>query len=366
MNGTSTQEATEAASRWQWEFGAGQPAEWIREMRPEQRSVGRDGVFPPVSKKRVSRIAPYMQSWTDAVNLGGTAEELEPFVPVEGMKGFFALYREEIMLECRDVCFSYSGGVPVLEHMNLKIERGEFIGLGGRNGCGKTTVTRLLMGLEKPVSGEICRDGVVINDDDASVRSHFIGYVFQRPERQMFRPTVEEEVAYGPQQLGMSKEEAAAAVAEALEATDLTHLAKAYPPNLNRGEKQRVAIASAIAMRTQYLILDEPTSGQDSADKTRLMSLLTKLNEQGLTILIISHDMDIFARYCRRVVIIGNHTKAFDGTPEELFTQREDLYELGLSRPDSVTLSMAVPGMKYCRSMEEFTEELMARIGGRQ
>ncbi|WP_276836333.1 energy-coupling factor ABC transporter ATP-binding protein [Megasphaera stantonii] len=268
------------------------------------------------------------------------------------------------MLEFKDVCFNYGNGVPVLEHINIRIGSGEFIGLGGRNGCGKTTVTRLLMGLEKPVSGEILHDGAVINDDDASARSHYIGYVFQRPERQMFRSTVEDEVAYGPQQLGMSRDEAAAAVAEALAMTGLSHLAKAYPPNLNRGEKQRVAIASAIAMHTSCIILDEPTSGQDSADKKMLMELLTDLNKQGMTILIISHDMDIFAQYCQRVIVIGNHTKAFDGTPQELFTQREDLYDLGLSRPESVALSMAVPGMKYCRSMQEFTEEMLRRIGG--
>lgn len=268
------------------------------------------------------------------------------------------------MLEFKDVCFNYGNGVPVLEHINIQIGPGEFIGLGGRNGCGKTTVTRLLMGLEKPVSGEILHDGAVINDDDASARSHYIGYVFQRPERQMFRSTVEDEVAYGPQQLGMSRDEAAAAVAEALAMTGLSHLAKAYPPNLNRGEKQRVAIASAIAMHTSCIILDEPTSGQDSADKKMLMELLNDLNKKGMTILIISHDMDIFAQYCQRVIVIGNHTKAFDGTPQELFTQREDLYDLGLSRPESVALSMAVPGMKYCRSMQEFTEEMLRRIGG--
>ena len=264
------------------------------------------------------------------------------------------------MLEMKDVSFNYGNGVPVLEHVNVQIGEGEFIGLGGRNGCGKTTVTRLLMGLEKPVSGEILYDGKVINDDDASVRSHFMGYVFQRPERQ----TVREEVAYGPQQLGVSRDEIRQAVDEALAATELTELAEAYPPNLNRGEKQRVAIASAIAMHTKYIVLDEPTSGQDSEDKDQLMALLTDLNKKGMTILIISHDMDIFAEYCQRVLVIGNHTKAFDGTPQELFTQRDDLYDLGLSRPDAVTLSMAVPDFPYCKSMKEFTTAMLERIGG--
>ena len=268
------------------------------------------------------------------------------------------------MLELQDVTFYYTRNVSVLEHINATIQNGEFIGLGGRNGCGKTTVTRLLMGLEKPVSGKIFHDGVDITAQDAAQRSRFMGYVFQRPERQMFRPTVREEVAYGPQQLGMSAHEIKEAVAHALEATALTELAEAYPPNLNRGEKQRVAIASAIAMHTSCIILDEPTSGQDSADKEHLMELLTNLNQQGMTILIITHDMDILARYCHRVLVIGNHTKAFDGTPQELFTKRDDLYELGLSRPDAVTLSMAVPDIGYCKSMQEFTAAMLKRLGG--
>ncbi len=268
------------------------------------------------------------------------------------------------MLELQDVTFYYTRNVPVLEHINATIQNGEFIGLGGRNGCGKTTVTRLLMGLEKPVSGKIFHDGVDITAQDAAQRSRFMGYVFQRPERQMFRPTVREEVAYGPQQLGMNEQDIQEAVANALAATDLTDLAEAYPPNLNRGEKQRVAIASAIAMHTSCIILDEPTSGQDSADKEHLMELLTHLNQQGMTILIITHDMDILARYCHRVLVIGNHTKAFDGTPQELFTKRDDLYELGLSRPEAVTLSMAVPDIGYCKSMQEFTAAMLKRLGG--
>ena len=270
------------------------------------------------------------------------------------------------MLELQDVTFYYTPNVPVLEHIHATIHDGEFIGLGGRNGCGKTTVTRLMMGLEKPVSGKIFHDGMDVTAQDAAQRSRFIGYVFQRPERQMFRPTVRDEVAYGPQQLGMSPSDIQEAVAHALKATALTELAEAYPPNLNRGEKQRVAIASAIAMHTSCIILDEPTSGQDSADKEHLMKLLTDLNKQGMTILIITHDMDILARYCQRVLVIGNHTKAFDGTPQELFTQREDLYELGLNRPDAVTLSMAVPGIGYCKSMEEFTAAMLKRLGGHQ
>lgn len=268
------------------------------------------------------------------------------------------------MLEMRDVSFSYDNTATVLEHIDLQIGTGEFIGLGGRNGCGKTTVTRLLMGLEKPTTGKICLDGKDITAADAAQRSRYMGYVFQRPERQMFRATVAAEVAYGPQQLGLRGEAVREAVAAALAATNLTTLAEAYPPNLNRGEKQRVAIASALAMKTNYIILDEPTSGQDSADKDRLMQLLTALNRQGITILLITHDMDILAAYCHRVLVIGRKTKVFDGTPEELFTRRDDLYDLGLARPEAVTLSLAVPGMPYCATMDAFKDALLKRLGG--
>ena len=256
------------------------------------------------------------------------------------------------------------GDTTIIPDLSAFIKNGEFFTLLGPSGCGKTTLLRMIIGFNSIEGGEIKIDGKVINDDDASVRSHFMGYVFQRPERQMFRPTVREEVAYGPQQLGMSRDEIRQAVDEALAATELTELAEAYPPNLNRGEKQRVAIASAIAIHTKYIVLDEPTSGQDSEDKDQLMALLTDLNKKGMTILIISHDMDIFAEYCQRVLVIGNHTKAFDGTPQELFTQRDDLYDLGLSRPDAVTLSMAVPDFPYCKSMKEFTTAMLERIGG--
>ena len=269
-----------------------------------------------------------------------------------------------MMLELRDVSFAYAGGEPILEHLNVQIREGKFIGLGGRNGSGKTTVTRLLMGLEKPTSGIVRLDGRDVTAAGAAERSRFIGYVFQRPERQMFRSTVAEEVAYGPEQLGRTPEEVSADVNAALEAANLTDLAAAYPPNLNRSEKQRVAIASALAMKTRYLILDEPTSGQDKNGKERLMELLADLNKQGITILVITHDMDIFAAYCRRVVVIGNRTKAFDGTAEELFTKRGDLYELGLNRPDAVTLSMAVPGLPYCATMEAFRDAMLKRVGG--
>lgn len=268
------------------------------------------------------------------------------------------------MLELCNVGFEYASNIPVFSDVSIKIGRGEFIALGGRNGCGKTTVTRLLMGLEQPREGEILYNGNSLKGIEPAQRGRFIGYVFQQPDRQMFRGTVQEEVAYGPLQLGGTKHSVEKTVREALAMTDLTALAEMYPPNLSRGQKQRVAIASALAMHTEYLVLDEPTSGQDGQEKKDLMELLTTLHQRGMTIILVTHDMEVMAKYCERAIIIGYGTKAFDGTPEELFTKREDLTALGLTRPAAVTLSLAVPGLPYCKSMEDFETQLIARLGG--
>lgn len=269
------------------------------------------------------------------------------------------------MLEMRDVAFSYKNGAHVLERLQLQIHPGEWLALCGRNGSGKTTITRLLMGLEKPTRGRIFYNGTDITAQYPAQRSAFLGYVFQQPERQMFRSTVQEEVAYGPQQAGLEAAAVQAAVAEALAATGLTALATAYPLNLNRSEKQRVAIASALAMKTKYLILDEPTSGQDRQATRQLMALLQRLNENGLTVILITHDMDVIAAYCSRVIALGPGGICFDGTPEALFTTCEELYELGLRRPDCVRLSLAVPQVGYCKSMKEFTAALCRYAGGK-
>ena len=201
------------------------------------------------------------------------------------------------MLELCNIGFEYGNNVPVFSDVNIKIDRGEFIALGGRNGCGKTTVTRLLMGLEQPREGDILYNGNSLKGIETAQRGRFIGYVFQQPDRQMFRETVREEVAYGPIQLGVLKTSVQKTVQAALAMTDLTALAEMYPPNLSRGQKQRVAIASALAMHTEYLILDEPTSGQDSQEKKDLMELLTTLHRQGMTIILVTHDMEIMAKY---------------------------------------------------------------------
>lgn len=259
------------------------------------------------------------------------------------------------MLELDHITFRYGKELPlVLDDISLSFDRGEFIAVTGRNGSGKTTVTRLLTGLEKPVKGRILYDGADVTAEDPSLRSRFIGYVFQQPDRQMFMPTVREEVAFGPYHRGLRGKELENAVDRALEATDTKALEKEYPRTLSRGEQQRVAIASALAMGTEYLVLDEPTSGQDGREKKRLTALMRDLQTRGITILLITHDMDIVARDCSRVIVIAHSKVAFDGKPEVLFSAENRPEDWGLACPPAVLLGRQLPGSPYCRDMEDF------------
>ena len=253
------------------------------------------------------------------------------------------------MLELQNVSFRYTPrGNNILSHFSASFGEGELVAVTGRNGSGKTTMTRILVGLEKPSEGIVSYEGNDISAEDASARSRFIGYVFQQPDRQMFMPTVREEVAFGPRMQGLTGKELEDAVENAMRAVDVAEEADRYPRSLPRGTQQRVAIASAIAMNIRYLILDEPTSGQDGNEKKRLISLMNALRKQGITVILVTHDMDIVASDCSRVIVIADHEKAYDGTPENLFASEGKAEQWGLAVPSSVAPGRALPGNPYC------------------
>ena len=244
------------------------------------------------------------------------------------------------MLELKNVSFRYAKNLPlVLDGVSLSFDKGEFVAITGRNGSGKTTITRLLTGLEKPASGDIVYNGTSVTKEDASKRSRFIGYVFQQPDRQMFMPTVREEIAFGPFHQGKRGQELEDAIDRAMADTDTESLSAEYPRTLSRGDQQRVAIASALAMDTEYLVLDEPTSGQDGREKKRLMALMERLQQKGITIILVTHDMDIVARDCTRVVVIAGHKVVFDDKPEILFSEANRPEDWGLAYPPAVLLA---------------------------
>ena len=243
------------------------------------------------------------------------------------------------MLELKNVYFSYKAQSPVIHDVSLTVHSGEFIAIVGRNGSGKTTLTRLMMTLKKPTQGELLYQGNSMQNSTPAKMAHHIGYVFQNPDRQIFHDTVADEVAYGPKQIGCTPEQVQTFVNEALEVTGLSHLASTYPLSLSKGQKQRLTIASALAMQPKILILDEPTSGQDARERAQLLQLLLKLNQQGTTILLVTHDMEFLSSCAQRAVVMAKGHKVFDGAVSELFHDTCQLTDWGLIEPVALKIS---------------------------
>lgn len=264
------------------------------------------------------------------------------------------------MLKIENMLFGYTKERLAVNDISFTINDGEMVAICGRNGSGKTTLTRLIMGIEQQQSGKIYYQGKDISDVEVSKRGQYIGYVFQRPDRQMFKATVEEEIAFGPEQLGYSPEEVKEITKNVMEKVGITEYAQEYPLNLRRGLKQRIAIASALAMRSEIIILDEPTSGQDGRETVELLTILKELNDEGKVIILVTHDMDIVSEYCSRVVVMRDGKLAFDNTPQELFTNCEEIYDLGLDKPVSVQLSENIPELGYCPTMAVFEERMLS------
>lgn len=267
----------------------------------------------------------------------------------------------ETLLDIKKLGFAYKGGSQTLTEVDFGVNTGEFVALVGRNGSGKTTLTRLAMSLIKPASGTITFQGKNTAAMTPADMARSIGYVFQNPDRQIFRDTVAKEVAYGPEQLGFAPEALNKSVAWALEMTGLTELADSFPRLLSRGQKQKVAIASAIAMQPKMLILDEPTSGQDPWDAQILMELLTSLNQQGITIILVTHDMELIAKYAVRVVVLDRGRKVFDDTPSELFAGSRDIAAWGLTSPTAVALGQQLSGVK-AQNAAELIKQVMSML----
>lgn len=247
------------------------------------------------------------------------------------------------MLEAKNVNFAYTRGQSVIKDIDCTIHDGEFVALLGHNGSGKTTLSRLFMALCHPRSGEILVDGEdIINYEPADLADK-IGYVFQNPDLQILEDTVFDEVAYGPRAKKLTEETIKRQVNEALEAMGLTELKNEYPRLLSFGQKRRLGVAAALALNPRTLILDEITNGQDALEKEGMMSYLQAINEQrGITIMLISHDMDIVRRYAKRAIVLHYGKKVFDGTPQELFDGSQPVERWGLRRPTVASLASMV------------------------
>ena len=229
-----------------------------------------------------------------------------------------------------------------LKNINLAIHDREFIGIVGHTGSGKSTLTQLLNGLEKPSSGTIYYNDEDIQADGYERRKlrQKVGLVFQYPEHQLFEVSVIKDVEFGPRNLGLSNLDVEKRSFDALKQVGLSDdLLDVAPFALSGGQKRRVAIAGVLAMQPEVLILDEPTAGLDPAGRTEILELLKKLHEENnITVILVSHSMDDVARYAGRILVMNQGELVLDGEPQKVFRYRDELRKIGLDVPQSTNI----------------------------
>ncbi len=265
------------------------------------------------------------------------------------------------IIQTKGLTHIYSQNTPfsktAVDNVDLTIEKGEFIGVIGHTGSGKSTLIQHLNGLLKPTSGTVLIDGENIWQDKARLHAcrFKVGLVFQYPEYQLFEETVEKDIAFGPKNMGLSNDEIAERVREAAEFVGLKdkHLTRS-PFDLSGGQKRRAAIAGVIAMRPEVLILDEPAAGLDPKGRERILSQIKSYHEKtGSTVLLVSHSMEDIARFAGRVLVLGNGKVTMFDTVENVFSRADELMEMGLEVPQitRVFLNLAKQGFDVRRNI---------------
>lgn len=250
-------------------------------------------------------------------------------------------------IRIEDLCASYEedNGTrsPVLKNIDLEIKRGEFLAVLGHNGSGKSTLAKLLNMILEPDSGKIYIDGKDITDPDMSEDDVFelrkrVGMVFQNPDNQLVATIVEDDVAFGPENLGIESSEIRRRVDEALEIVGMSGYSRDEPARLSGGQKQRIAIAGILAMKPDCMIFDESTAMLDPIGRRDIMNTIERLNrEHGITVIMITHYMDEAAR-AKRIVVLNDGEILMDGTPAEIFSEPDRLTACGLDVPQCVGL----------------------------
>ena len=239
------------------------------------------------------------------------------------------------MLEVKNIKYSYNKDYQALKGVSLKVEEGEMVALLGKNGAGKSTLFLHLNGIYEPDEGQVFIDGEELKYDKKSLLKfrQKVGIVFQNPDDQIFAPTVEEDVAFGPLNLDLPMEEVQKRVTEALARVGMSGFEKKAPHHLSGGQKKRVAIAGILAMKPKIMVLDEPTAGLDPQGVEDLSKLLKELNAEGITIIISTHEVDLVPNYASKVFVLVDGLLIAEGTPKEIFAQPEILDKANLKVP---------------------------------
>ena len=274
------------------------------------------------------------------------------------------------ILEVKNLTHTYSAGTPfehkAIDNMNFSVERGEFIGIIGHTGSGKSTLMQHLNGLLKPTSGQVLLDGVDIHHDKKFTRqARFrVGLVFQYPEYQLFEETVYKDIAFGPKNMVLKEEEIDRLVREASNLVGLTDKQLEVSPfDLSGGQKRRVAIAGVIAMEPEVLILDEPTAGLDPASRAGILeNIETYRKPKNATIMMVSHSLNDVARLTDRLLVLCGSKIAMDGPPAEIFTRADELLEMGLDIPDITRVFLRLKQMGLAVEPVYTMEQALATI----
>lgn len=271
------------------------------------------------------------------------------------------------LISVEHLSYAYPGvedapSVPVFSDLNLKIEERSFVAILGTNGCGKSTLAKHFNSILLPSGGKVYVCGIDTSNEERimAVRRN-VGMVFQNPDNQIVANVVEEDVAFGPENLGIASPEIRNRVDKALKQVDMYAYREHSPHLLSGGQKQRIAIAGVIAMEPRCIVLDEPTAMLDPRGRKEVMDTIARLNqEKNITVILITHHMDEAAR-CQRVVVLNQGAVAADGTPQEVFSQVELLHSIGLAAPDTVELCWALNQQGFQLPLDQLEPEDCAR-----
>lgn len=274
--------------------------------------------------------------------------------------------KEAIKVE--HLAYTYPGvedtpGVAVFEDMNLTVEEGSFVAILGTNGCGKSTLAKHFNSILLPSGGKVYVYGMDTSDEDKLIKvRRTVGMVFQNPDNQIVANVVEEDVAFGPENLGVASPAIRQRVDQALKQVGMYEYREHAPHLLSGGQKQRIAIAGIIAMEPKCIVLDEPTAMLDPKGRREVIDTVLGLNQQkGITVVLITHHMDEAAK-AQRVVVLDKGKVAADGTPEEVFSQVELLHGIGLAAPDTVELCWQLNKEGFQLPLDQLDIEKCAQV----
>ncbi|MCJ7455599.1 ATP-binding cassette domain-containing protein [Candidatus Bathyarchaeota archaeon] len=272
------------------------------------------------------------------------------------------------IIRASNLTFTYAGAPrSSVEDVSLEVSPGEFVVLTGPSGCGKTTVCRCLNGLipnfySGDFTGELVVDGMNVKEHTTAELSSHVGLVFQNPENQLFSLSIERDVAFGPENLGLSREETRRRVDWALEVTGITDLKDRPPYELSGGQQQRAAIAAVLAMQPKIIVLDEPTSFLDPKSALEILAVISDLNKKlGITIILVEHRLDLASKHANRVIVMDSGKIVLDGTPKQVYGEQARLIGIGVPRVITLFNLLQKGGLEFSQTpttVEEAAQEL--------